>query len=169
MKIASLTFLGMSLSSRHNTVTFPVSNSKIYDSLLATPSVRTPPTSRSRGSSVSQHSATNRWRRSRVTLKYSETKCECWRSVLIYLLMFNTNTYKSIHDRICLPGSETMGTMPWVWVRVRVLHVKKSLVRVRDHWVWVRVRVLHVKKSLVRVRDHIHGYRYKLLYLGGYG
>ena len=34
--------------------------SKIYDSLLATPSVRTPPTSRSRGSSVSQHSATNR-------------------------------------------------------------------------------------------------------------
>ena len=73
--------------------------SKIYDSLLATPSVRTPPTSRSRGSSVSQHSATNRWRRSRVTLKYSETKCECWRSVLIYLLMFNTNTYKSIHSR----------------------------------------------------------------------
>ena len=32
-----------------------------------------------------------------------------------------------------------MGTMPWVWVRV-----------------------LHVEKSLVRVRDHIHGYRYKL-------
>ena len=65
--------------------------SKIYDSLLATPSVRTPPTSRSRGSSVSQHSATNSWRRSRVTLKYSETKCECWRSVLIYLLKRNDN------------------------------------------------------------------------------
>ena len=32
--------------------------------------------------------ATNRWRRSRVTLKYSETKCDCWRSVLIYLLLF---------------------------------------------------------------------------------
>ena len=75
-------------------------NFQIYDSLLATPSVRTPPTSRSRRSSVSQHSATNRWRRSRVTLKYSETKCECWRSVLIYLLMFNTNTYKSIHSRL---------------------------------------------------------------------
>ena len=26
-----------------------------------------------------------------------------------------------------------VGVMPWVWVRVRVLHVKKSLVRVQDH------------------------------------
>ena len=26
-----------------------------------------------------------------------------------------------------------MGTMPWVWIRVRVLHAKKSLVQVRDH------------------------------------
>ena len=25
-----------------------------------------------------------------------------------------------------------MTTMPWVWVRVRVLHVKKSRVRIRD-------------------------------------
>ena len=53
---------------------------------------------------------------------------------------------------VCLPGSETMGTgmgtMPWVWVRVQVLHVKKSLV-------WVQ--------------DHIHGYSYKCLYLDKYG
>ena len=53
---------------------------------------------------------------------------------------------------VCLPGSETMGTgmgtMPWVWERVQVLHVKKSLV-------WVQ--------------DHIHGYRYKRLYLDKYG
>ena len=53
---------------------------------------------------------------------------------------------------VCLPGSETMGTgmgtMPWVWGRVQVLHVKKSLV-------WVQ--------------DHIHGYRYKHLYLDKYG
>ena len=72
--------------------------SKIYDSLLATPSVRTPPTSRSRGSSVSQHSATNRWWRSRVTLKYSETKCECWRSVLIYF-SFLTPTHINLFIR----------------------------------------------------------------------
>ena len=57
---------------------------------------------------------------------------------------------------VCLPGSETMGTgmttMPWVWVRVRVLHVKKSR---------------------VRIRDQVHGYRYKLSYpdnnMYGYG
>ena len=53
---------------------------------------------------------------------------------------------------VCLPGSETMGTgmgtMPWIWVQVQVLHVKKSLV-------WVQ--------------DHIHGYSYKRLYLNKYG
>ena len=53
---------------------------------------------------------------------------------------------------VCLPGSETMGTamgtMPWVWIRVQVLHVKKSL---------------------VGVQDHIHRYRYKRLYLDKYG
>ena len=51
---------------------------------------------------------------------------------------------------VCLPGSETMGTgmgtMPWVWVRIQVLHVKRSLV-------WVQ--------------DHIHGYRYRVFILGG--
>ena len=50
---------------------------------------------------------------------------------------------------VCLPGSDTdMGTIPWVWVRVQVLHVKKSLV-------WVQ--------------DHIHGYSCKRLYLDKYG
>ena len=53
---------------------------------------------------------------------------------------------------VCLPGSETMGTgmttMPWVWVRVRVLHVKKSR---------------------VGIRDQVHGYRYKLSYPDNYG
>ena len=37
---------------------------------------------------------------------------------------------------VSMSGSETMGTgmttVPWVWVRVRVLHVKKSRVRIRD-------------------------------------
>ena len=57
-----------------------------------------------------------------------------------------------VNTIVCLPGSETMGTgmgkMPWVWVRLQVLHAKKSLV-------WVQ--------------DHIHGYRYKRLYLDKYG
>ena len=52
----------LSLFSRHSTVLFPA----IYDSSLATPCVRTTPTSRSRGSSVSQHSLTNRWWRVRL-------------------------------------------------------------------------------------------------------
>ena len=36
-----------------------------------------------------------------------------------------------------------MTTMPWVWVRVRVLHVKKSRVRIRDqvHGISFRIRI----------------------------
>ena len=48
--------------------------SKIYDSLLETPRSRTPSTASSRSESVSQHSATIRWGRRRVSLKYSDFK-----------------------------------------------------------------------------------------------
>ena len=52
-------------------------------SLLAKPSsVRTPPTSRSGESIVSQHSASTRWWRRMVSLIISEPKCDCWGSVL---------------------------------------------------------------------------------------
>ena len=59
--------------------------SKIYDSLLETPRSRTPSTASSRSESVSQHSATIRWGRRRVSLKYSDQKRECCWTVLKFL------------------------------------------------------------------------------------
>ena len=59
--------------------------SKIYDSLLETPRSRTPSTASSRSESVSQHSATIRWGRRRVSLKYSDSKRECCWTVLKFL------------------------------------------------------------------------------------
>ena len=58
---------------------------KIYDSLLETPRSRTPSMASSRSESVSQHSATIRWGRRRVSLKYSDQKCECCWTVLKFL------------------------------------------------------------------------------------
>ena len=59
--------------------------SKIYDSLLETPRSRTPSTASSRSESVSQHSATIRWGRRRVSLNFSDQNREyCW-TVLEFL------------------------------------------------------------------------------------
>ena len=81
--------------------------SKIYDSLLETPSSKTPPTASSRSGSVSHNSATIRWGWRKVSPKYLVQNHECCLTDLNYLW----SSFSLILEQILPPSAcDTVAT-----------------------------------------------------------
>ena len=86
--------------------------SKIYDSLLETPRSRTPSTASSKSELVSQHSATIRWGRRRVSLKYSDQTT--W-------VLLNSLKISLIYDFVYVFPQGLSALLPLFWQTLMIL------------------------------------------------